>query len=850
MESQRLNKNESMPQADLPIAPLLPHLLQTLAHQATVILQAPPGAGKTTGVPLSLLEAEWLAGKSILMLEPRRLAASNAARFMARQLNEEVGQTVGYRIRYQHVVSSATRIEVVTEGILTRRLQRDPELKGVGLVIFDEFHERHLQSDLSLALCHDVQQGLRDDLKLLVMSATLDSEPLAKLLDAPILTCEGRSFPVDIRYLNKQPQQQIVDTTTRAIRRALKESTGDLLVFLPGEGEIRRVRQQLNDLSDQYLLCPLYGNLPFAEQQKAIQTGERRKIVLATNVAETSLTIEGISVVIDSGFCRRPRFDSGRGLTRLELSRISQASADQRTGRAGRLGPGICYRLWNEGTQGALLPFTPPEIRNADLAPLALELLNWGVKEPQTLSWLDPPATPAWEAALKLLKTLNAVNQQGQLTRRGKALAELPSHPRLGCLLVSAKEQKLLPLGCDLVALLSERDPWATRRSATQQSRCDLHDRLEGLWKHQRHNNSGEFAAVARASRYWRRYFNLDTSPPPTGAYRAEQVSRLLAASFPDRIAKARQPNSSSYLLSSGQGAILDERSAVQHVPNLIAVELRSGKSAVNMISLASKLDEETLLQLYPQLPWQKHCDWDSKEGRVISCAQQKLGEIVVAERPEKVTGEALTQAILTAIRNEGLQLLNWTQATDNLVSRINFLHRQQPAEKWPDHSESGLLTHLENWLQPFLGNSRNRADLKKIDLLTALHGQLDWQQRQQLERLAPERLQVPSGSQIRLQYPSEGAPILAVKLQEMFGQRDTPRIVGGQVAMIIHLLSPAGRPLQITQDLQHFWKESYPEVQKEMRGRYPKHPWPDNPLAALPTAKTKRKLARQKDKK
>ncbi len=819
---------------------VLPELRSRLAAAQTVILQAPPGAGKTTRIPLALLNEPWLRGNSILMLEPRRLAASNAAGFMARQLDEKAGQTVGYSIRYQRRISSATRIEVVTEGILIRRLQNNPELTGVGLVIFDEFHERHLQSDLALALCHDIQRGLRADLKLLVMSATLDSEPLAKLLDAPILSCEGRSFPVDIRYLNKPPQKQLVDTTATAIRHALKETAGDLLVFLPGEGEIRRVRQQLDDLREQYLLCPLYGNLSFAEQQKAIQPGKRRKVVLATNIAETSLTIEGVSVVIDSGFCRQPRFESG--LTRLQLGRISQASAVQRAGRAGRLGPGVCYRLWSEGVQGSLLPFTPPEIGSADLAPVALELYNWGVHDPQTLSWLDPPATAAWNAALNLLKTLGALSPQGQLTAQGKALAELPNHPRLSTLLLEAKRLKLLPLGCDLAALLSERDPWATRRSAAQHSRCDLFDRLEELWKGQRRNNCGEFAAIDRAGSYWRRYFKLATTPPAADVYCAEQVGQLLAAAFPDRIAKARQANSRNYLLSSGQGATLDECSAVQQAPYLIAVELRSGQSTANRITLASQIDEATLRQLYPQLPWQIQCRWESKQGRVISCAQQKLGKIVVAERAEQVTGEGLEEAMLSAIRSEGLQLLNGSKVTENLVGRINFLHRQQPTENWPDLSETSLLNNLENWLQPFLGNSRNRADLKKIDLLTALRSQLDWQQLQRLEQLAPERLQVPSGSQIRLQYRSEGAPILAVKLQEMFGQLETPRIAGGRVAVVIQLLSPAGRPLQVTQDLKNFWAENYLEVKKEMRGRYPKHPWPDDPLTALPTAKTKRR--------
>ncbi len=827
----------------LPIEPLLPGITDALSNHAIVILQAPPGAGKTTRVPLALLTADFLSEKKILILEPRRLAASNAARFMARMLSEPVGQRVGYCIRYQRKVSPATRIEVVTEGVLTRRLQQDPELRGVGLVIFDEFHERHLQSDLALALCLDIQQELRDDLKLLIMSATLDAEPLADKLKAPILTSAGQSFPVTTNYLPGKQRQPIVEQTVSAIRYALTETEGDLLVFLPGEGEIRRCQEQLAGTTDTTIICPLYGNLSFIEQERAIQPADRRKIVLATNIAETSLTIEGIRVVIDSGYSRQPRFDSSSGLTRLQLSQISQASATQRAGRAGRLGPGHCYRLWSEGSHQARLPFTPAEIRTADLSNLVLDLLAWGVTDPQQLFWLDPPSPTAWQGGIDLLTLLGALNRHQQLNSVGHKLAKLPTHPRLGRLLIAAEENNLLELGCELVALLSEADPYFNR-AATRQSDSDILDRLE---LSQQQHNSARFSAILRAGQYWRRFFKL---PSQSGrdVWTAEQLALLLAAAYPDRIGKARQPGAKRYQLSSGQGVHLSDKSAV-HSELLIAVEIRTRKDGEAEICLANSIDKAALDKLYPERPWQSQCYWDRKEGRVIACEQQLIGALVINQRASKPPQELAQQAIIEALRSEGLQLLNWSEKAESFRARLQFLHDNLPEQSWPDYSDQSLSESLQEWLLPYLGKARNRSDLQKIDLLAALSSRLDWQQRQQLERLAPERISVPSGSRIKIEYPPDGKPILAVKLQEMFGQIDTPRIAAGQVPVIIHLLSPAGRPLQITQDLQHFWKQNYPEVQKEMKGRYPKHPWPDNPLDALATAKTKRKLSQENKK-
>ncbi|SHI48295.1 ATP-dependent helicase HrpB [Malonomonas rubra DSM 5091] len=822
------------------ITPLLPKIEQQLRCHRNLVLQAPPGAGKTTCVPLALLNSDVLNKKKILLLEPRRLAASNAARFMAQKLGETVGQTVGYSIRYQRKVSPETRIEVVTEGILTRRLLSDPELSEVGLVIFDEFHERHLQSDFALALCRDIQNGLRDDLKLLIMSATLDSTPLAEQLGAPLLTSEGRSFPVDICYLPQKDNESLVAATVSGIRRALQETSGDILAFLPGEGEIRRCTQDLIGL-DNLAVCPLYGNLPFSEQERAIQPAQQRKIVLATNIAETSLTIEGISVVVDSGYSRQPRYDSGSGLTRLHLGRISQASSTQRTGRAGRLGPGRCYRLWSEGQQQSLLPFTPPEIRTADLAPLVLDLLSWGISDPTELFWLDPPSPTAWQNGIDLLELLGALHNKQQLNQAGHKLAEIPTHPRLAKLLTVAKENNLLGLGCEIAALLSEPDPWF-KKTPNHHSGSDILDRLEYF---RNHPDAREFSTISRSHGYWKKYFNL-SGKTDTGTTTKAQLSLLLCAAYPDRIGKARQGSGKKFLLSSGQGVQLGNHSAVQANDYLVAVDLRENRRGESEIRLASGLEKCDIEQLFPKLPWQSSCEWDQLEGRIIACEQQRIGKLVLNQRPAQIDREQADRAILSAIRNEGLQLLNFSKNVQRFRTRLQFLHNCHDARKWPDVSDAKLLATLEDWLQPFLGNTRNRADLQKIDIQTTLNSLLDWQQLQQLDTLAPEKMQVPSGSRITLHYSDDQPPVLAVKLQEMFGQTETPRIADNKVAIVIHLLSPAGRPLQITQDLRHFWEQSYPEVQKEMKGRYPKHPWPDDPLQALPTAKTKRKLAQQ----
>jgi len=816
----------------LPIDDILPDLRIALAAREAAVLQAPPGAGKTTRVPLALLAEPWLKGKSILMLEPRRLAATNAARFMAQLLGEEVGGTVGYAIRYERRVSKATRIEVVTEGILTRRLQADPELAGVGLVIFDEFHERNLNSDLALALCRDAQTGLREDLKLLVMSATLDAAPLARILgDCPLVSSEGRSYPVAVRYLAQEPVGRVGDYVPPAVRRALAETSGDLLLFLPGAFEIRRCAEALADLAGEVDLRPLYGDLPFAQQERAILPGSRRKVVLATNIAETSLTIDGVAVVVDAGLERRPRFDAARGMTTLETARISRASAEQRAGRAGRLGPGVCYRLWTEGAQGALLPFTPPEIRTADLASLALDLARWGVQEAAQLAWLDPPPAGHLAGARSLLCLLGALDEVNRLTPLGEAMAEFPAHPRLARLILAAMDAGVPALGADLAALLSERD-LAGGAHPSQSSDSDLLVRIELLRRR-------GFDAAARAARYWREKLGVSGTEPHADA---ESVGRLLAAAYPDRIGKERERGSGRYLFSGGFGGRLSPRSAVNGGEWMVAVEVAGKPGGEGEIRLASRLSRETVEELFgASLAWQRAVEWDERVGRVTAREVRRLGALVLQERPVAATAEDIVPALLAVVRSEGLEVLAWSSAARQLRAQVQLLGAHLPG--WPDFSGEALLAHLDEWLAPHLAGVRSLAGLRRLDLLPALQTYLGWSRQQELARLAPERIEVPSGSSIRLDYAAEDGPVLACKLQELFGLAETPRIAGGAVPVLIHLLSPAGRPLAVTRDLRSFWDSVYPEVKKEMKGRYPRHPWPEDPWNAEATRRTKKRM-------
>ena len=835
----------------LPIEPLLPDLLETLGSGTRCILEAAPGAGKTTRVPLALLRAAWLDGKGILMLEPRRMAARNAARYMASLLGEKVGQTVGYRVRLDSRVSASTRITVVTEGVLTRMLQDDPELQGVGCLIFDEFHERSLNADLGLALALDCQQGLRDDLRLLIMSATLDSGPLLKLLQqdfsgaVPVLRSEGRVWPVETHHL-PLPRADIPMEiwVADAVRRALRVENGSILVFLPGTGEIRKVEALLQGVrSDTVHLCPLYGDLPAAEQDAAIAPVQApvRKIVLATSIAETSLTIEGVRVVIDSGLARTVRFDAGTGMSRLVTERVSLASAEQRRGRAGRTEPGVCYRLWHQGDEAGMAAHIRPEILDADMAPLCLELAVWGITAPSSLRWLDEPPVEAVNQAIPLLRSLEAVDAAGRVTARGRVMARLPLHPRLAHMVLAAKAFGLGKAACLLAAMADERDPLRLRD-------VDIRPRLALLGHGQ---GSPAVFRIREAAHQIGRLVDAADEPShrtPMSIPEEEQAGVLLALAYPDRLAQKRSRG--SYRMANGRGGFLDDTDSLADEP-VLAVGAVNGGSGNVRIWQAAPLSQETVAALYQtQFTKNEEVVWDSREQAVAARKRVSFGAFIIEETPLRNGGASLAdrmaQAVLSGIRELGMSCLPWTDELYQWRLRVELLRAVDKSGDWPDVSEEALLTELEDWLAPFLQGISRRSQFSKIDLAAALHALLPWRKQRELDAMAPTHMEVPSGSFIRLLYEAsaEGiVPVLAVKLQEMFGMQESPAIAEGKVPVLVHLLSPAGRPLQITRDLKGFWKNGYPAVRAEMRGRYPKHPWPEDPFAALPTRLTNRRL-------
>jgi ATP-dependent helicase HrpB len=814
---------------------VLEPLEAALAAGRNAVLVAPPGSGKTTRVPLALCAAPWLAGQTILLLEPRRLAARAAARFMAAGLGEAVGERVGYRVRLEQRVSPRTRVEVVTEGILTRRLQQDPALEGVGLVIFDEFHERSLAADLGLALCLDVQRGLRPELRLLVMSATLEDRPLAALLgDAARIRADGRSHPVTVDHAPPPPDQPQALAVAGAVRRVLAQPGGDLLVFLPGVAEIRRAAAALAEqLSDPgVLICPLYGDLDAAAQDRAIRPdpGGCRRVVLATAIAETSLTIGGVDRVVDAGFSRVPRFDPNTGLTRLETRRVSRAAADQRCGRAGRLGPGRCLRLWP--AELALMPQAPPEILQADLAPLVLELALWGVRDPAALSWLDPPPEAAFAQGRALLQELGALDRHGRITAPGRRLAALPLHPRLAHLLVQAAQRGARQRGADLAALLEERDILAGPGSRP----CDLEPRLAALaaWRAGR-ATAADPRACQRVDRIARDLARQVTERPASGP--VPSAGTLVALAYPDRVARSR--SGPGYRLASGRGARLPPGDGLTGQDWLAVAALDAGRGD-GRIFLAAALAPGEPEALFPERIEQLDTlAWDSGRRAVTARRERRLGALVLDHRVlPRPPAAALLPALLAGLRQEGSACLPWTTAARGVQARVLCLRDWQPQAGWPDLSDGALLADLEHWLGPWLDGVTGLDGLARLDLAALLRGTLDGSRRQRLETLAPERLAVPSGARRAVRYQPGEAPVLAVKLQELFGLRDTPRVCGGAVAVVLHLLSPAGRPLQITRDLAGFWDRTYAEVRREMKGRYPKHHWPEDPRQALPTAR------------
>jgi ATP-dependent helicase HrpB len=821
----------------LPIEPALEPLKSALRATPNAVLVAPPGSGKTTRIPLALLDEPWVEGRKILMLEPRRLAARSAARYMASLLGEPVGETVGYRVRLETRVGSKTRIEVITEGVLTRMLQSDPTLEDVGLVIFDEFHERSLHADLGLALCLQSQSVLREDLRVLVMSATLDAQSVAAIMDdAPVIVGEGQSYPVETRFLERRVEGRIEPAVVRSIQNALDNEEGDILVFLPGVGEIRRVQQRLAELrlGTAVRVNALYGNLPQEEQDRALAPcppGER-KIVLSTSIAETSLTVEGVKVVIDSGLMRVPRFSPRTGMTRLETVTVARSSADQRRGRAGRLGPGVCYRLWTEQEDRHLVPHSVPEIREADLAPLALELAAWGIADPEELAWLDVPPTAAYQQASQLLNQLGALTEDGKITAHGRRMAELGLHPRLAHMILQAIPLGVGGMACELAALLSERDLFRGENAIHD---ADLRIRLEALRRcgNGHAANATVIRRVNAEANQWKRELSIKQGE----AGDVNLCGLLLAFAYPDRIAQKR--STGRFLLRNGRGAVLTEMQLLSNAPYLVAAEL-DDQGAESRIFLAAPVDSEDLeAHVGDQIERENVIEWDRSAKAVRARQRERLGALLlkdtVLSKPDP--GDVL-MALLQGIQEEGLGILPWKKAARQLQHRLSYMH--QADKSWPDVSDAALLDTLADWLGPHLYGMKNRDDLQSLNLVAILEGMLDWSQRQQLDQHVPTHIVVPSGSRIPVDYSDPDAPILAVRLQEMFGLQETPRIAKGTVPLTLHLLSPAHRPMQVTRDLASFWSNAYFEVKKDLKGRYPKHYWPDDPLQAMPTNRAK----------
>jgi len=831
----------------LPVAAVLEPLKSALRDNPAAVLVAPPGAGKTTAVPLALLEETWLSGRRLLLLAPRRLAARAAAHRMASLLDQPVGKTVGYRVRMESRVGPGTRIEVVTEGVLTRMLQNDPSLAGVGLVVFDEFHERSLDADLGLALCRDIQGVLNDDLRLLVMSATLDPAAVAALLDdAPLIRCEGRTFSVATRYVGRPAAQPIERAVAVTIRQSVAANEGNLLVFLPGAPEIRRLARLLEggDLPPGWQVAPLYGNLPRERQDAAISPppAGQHKIVLATSVAETSLTIEQIGVVVDSGLQRAPRFDPGSGMTRLVTLPVSRASADQRRGRAGRLGPGICYRLWNEAAHPTLVPHNRPEILDTDLAGLTLELAAWGLEAPDALDWLDPPPIPAFSMARQLLLDLGALGDGGKITAHGRHMANLPLHPRLAHMILAASKEKMGRSACEVAAILSERDPL---RFIGRERDADLRLRLDALQAYQAkrpfdiHGCSVDALSIRhilKVSAVLQQRLGISKKTS-----RASVPGRLLAWAYPDRIARQRPDSPGRFLLSSGRGAYFDPPEPLSASEYLVAAHT-DGERREARIFMAAETDKQDLLdQFAHRVRWQETVAWDSQRQAVSGVRKLLLGALTMdTETLTNPAPKAVMAAMITGIRENGIDILPWTRTLRSWQSRVMLLARiDADGGPWPDVSDAALSDALEDWLSPYLSGMTRLKDLGPKIFSNALRNLLDWRQQRQVDELVPTHITVPSGSRLPIDY-SEPIPVLAVRIQEMFGATATPTIAGGRMSVMLHLLSPAGRPAQITRDLIGFWQNSYPEVKKELKGRYPKHVWPDDPLSTPPTARAK----------
>ena len=856
-----------VPAPDLPIASLLPEIGRSLAAHPRLVLEAPPGAGKTTAVPLALLDAPWLDGRRIVMLEPRRVAARSAAMYMAAQLGEEVGGTVGYRIRFEHRVSARTRIEVVTEGILTRMIQDDPELAGVGALLFDEFHERHLSADLGLALALDVQAGLRDDLRIVVMSATLDGERLAQFLDAPRLSSQGRGFPVQVAHFPARRDESLEVQARRAVEHALATHPGDVLVFLPGRREIARVEAALLRAgphpnpspagggratapspacgggpgwgSAGFDVLQLHGDLPVDQQSKVLQPAAdgRRRVVLATNVAESSVTLPGVRTVIDSGLAREPRYDPNSGFPRLDTVAVSQASADQRAGRAGRVAEGWAYRLWPQSQR--LEPQRRAEIAQVELAALALELAAWGS---DALRFVDPPPPGAMAAARELLQRLDALDADAAITARGRRMLALGTHPRLAAMLLAARDDDERALGCDLAALVEARDPLRSRSDGWRERWLALAAFRSG--RTGADASRGALATIDAAAKQWRR--RIGAKAPPSSDLPPHALGDLLAHAFPDRIGHVHPRDPQRYQLANGRMARLLDDSSLRGEPWIVASELRY-ESRDSLVLRAAPVDEARLRQDFPAHFLERdEVRWDAARRALVAERVRRFDGIVLDARPAGAVDPAqAAQALTDAVATLGLDTLPWSQGLRQWRARVQSLRAWMPELGLPDLSDTAQLASRQDWLRPLFEGATRLDALSADAFAEALRARLDWSQRQRVDALAPVRIAVPSGMERRIDYALDHdgmpePPVLAVKVQELFGLADTPRIADGRVPLTLHLLSPAGRPLQVTGDLRGFWDRTWPEVRREMKGRYPRHPWPEDPWNAAATHRAK----------
>jgi ATP-dependent helicase HrpB len=819
---------------DLPIKEVIPEIKKDLAGNNTLIVSAPPGAGKSTLLPLALLYEPWLKGKKILMLEPRRLAARTIAARMAFFLNEEVGQTVGFRIRFENRTSSSTRVEVLTEGILTRMLLTDNALEGVGMVIFDEFHERSIFADVALALCREAQQVLRPDLRIMVMSATLNSPRLKELLKAPVLESKGKQYPVEVIYTGERDIMMLPEITARTIIKAVREKEGDALVFFPGEGEIRRCEEILKKDLSGFAIHALYGMLPQNLQFSAITPNKhgKRKIVLATSIAETSLTIDGVKIVIDTGFGRTLRFDPKSGLSRLETIEITKDSADQRAGRAGRLYPGTCYRMWSKATHERLAEHRTPEILEADLTQLVLDMAQWGITDIGQLTWLDTPPKASLERASETLHLLNAL-ENGRITEQGKKIHALPCHPRIAHMLLMAKDNdNSLGLATDIAALLDERDP------LPKEAGIDINLRINALRRQRLEKRlQKNMERIGKIAASYRKMFDIAENNDTANPY---ETGVLLVYAYPERIAHARPGNNAQFQLSNGTYAMASHKDDLAHEPWL-AISHLDARDGVGKIFMASPLNPKDLKFLVNE---HETITWDTKKGGLVATKNLRIGSIILQSKPlPSPDPKHLAQAISDAVKKEGETLLDFNEDVIQWQNRILSLRKWRPQEKWPDVSTPTLLATNMEWLGPFLSQVKKPEDLKKLDILQILRSQMDWKKQSVMDRLAPVKIAIPSGSNIKVQYFANGSqPVLAARLQELFGLADTPSINEGRISLLIHLLSPGFKPVQVTSDLRSFWNSTYFEVRKDLRTRYPKHFWPDDPWTAPAVRGVKKK--------